>query len=587
MFFSDEAWKALLHHLYSLSTAQLEYLSTLPETEHYVTRILAHIHINENEKSEYSKITQCFLLLFPQLVVCIDSSVKEKIAVRQRMEPPQSRRHFKSLPTSDSSNHPFESRRRRSLYQYSHDDLPVTFQKKRITIDDLALAVDTVKADALALDRMNQHPGQTLLLAHAYTAGTLQKKAGKPSLQPVLPCELPPLPESMPKVKEIRSVKLVKTGSKSKRILQAYFGQSAVSRDENGKFLIKTGVDVVQAFALGRQAADTDEFYLNFKDTTPWNPYHLLVVPESQAHPEHLVASKFGFLHVYPNGESKFQSFSKWCRDAAIFSIIRQIPVFKYYLLKKMIRQWHETVCRMQFYRMWSAVANNGIRFHRNFGLSLWKINSLSQDLLCVTFHEVASLGCYSKDQFQRQTQQVDNKIFKLLQKYFKYCHRILLQTIAQSQSNVLELETKKRHQPFVSDLPISVQKARHVQLSKDLEHARHRASQLKMFVTSVQQMVEACLVELVQQNSINWLSKVISGESRKGMITIKEESGNDDDDSSELERSLAVADERKSMKALLTSHVQAESEGTGVSGWGQHKSKLCLYVLEKDFGFE
>ena len=250
-----------------------------------------------------------------------------------------------------------------------------------------------------------------------------------------------------------------------------------------------------------------------------------------------------------------------------------------------MVQQWHAIVCRMKFFRTWSTVSNNGIRFHYDYGLSLWKINSLSQDLLSVTFDEIVSFGCYSKEQYLQQMQKADNKIFKLLQKYFRYCQRILLQATAQSQSNVLELETKKMHQPFVSDLPISVQKARHVQLSKDLEHACHRASQLKMFVTSVQQMVQACLIELVQQWSIVWLSKVVSRKSRKGMIAAtKEDLDNDDGDSSYLAEDERDAEEQSSVKALLICHMQADREGTGMSGWGVYKNiAIVKWFLQVD----
>ena len=272
--FSDETWTALLHYLYTLSVPQLEHISSLPETEHYVSRVLAHIQINENKKLDYSKIRQCLLLLFPKLVVHKEASVKERTAVRQIENPIQVRRHFKPLPRSCFSNHSFKGRRR-SLYQYSHDDLPVTFRQKAMTIDDLALTVDSVRADALALERLSLHPGKSLLPPRPYTAGSLQKESGKPCLQPVLPCELPMLPDLMPESKQARLVKPIETGSKSKRILQAYLGQAAASVDKSGKLLIRSGVDVVRAFALGKQVADTDEFFLNFENTTPWNPYHL------------------------------------------------------------------------------------------------------------------------------------------------------------------------------------------------------------------------------------------------------------------------------------------------------------------------
>ena len=71
-------------------------------------------------------------------------------------------------------------------------------------------------------------------------------------------------------------------------------------------------------------------------------------------------------------------------------------------------------------------------------------------------------------------------------------------------------LEEEKKHQPFVSDSPISVQVAQHAELEHKLGVARYRASRLSDFVCLAEQMMATCLLQMARQSSKEWVEDIL-----------------------------------------------------------------------------
>ena len=134
------------------------------------------------------------------------------------------------------------------------------------------------------------------------------------------------------------------------------------------------------------------------------------------------------------------------------------------------------------------------------------KIQNLSEELLTVSFHLLLPLGEYSQETYQHSIHGSQTRAQKFLQRYFKYCKRTVKDVLETTQSRALELETEKQHQPFVSELPLSVQKEKHAKLEKDLKVATYRASRLGDFVTLVEHLVYSCLLNLARQNAQAWV---------------------------------------------------------------------------------
>lgn len=55
----------------------------------------------------------------------------------------------------------------------------------------------------------------------------------------------------------------------------------------------------------------------------------------TQVNEEHYIFSTFGVLHIYTDKTSESMSLAAWQREAVLFTAARQIPFFKYYLVRK------------------------------------------------------------------------------------------------------------------------------------------------------------------------------------------------------------------------------------------------------------
>ena len=368
------------------------------------------------------------------------------------------------------------------LFVYSRDRVPATYRGPALKLGDLAAAAGAVSREMTSTEKKNIHlqpslrsttprtlvsPKQGPPVSSDDKPKKVHLRVERPFLQPVLESELE---ESQ---KQRLSPSPGSSPSKKTGPLRVHFQRrtdrvtKSLSPPEQKP---QTAYDIIEAFATGRLKSGAEAVYLNYRDSVPWNPYSLLVVPKTRVDQEHFIISKFGVLHVYPDGESDLQSFADWLKEAGLFTLVSQMAFFRLYLLRKGFARWYRNVRYNQFARIHSQISRTGLRFFPNFAESLLKIRSLSEELLVVPFHSVQPLGGYSPEAFEISLQGSQARAQRLLQRYFKYCRRMVGEVIEASQSRALQLETEKRHQPFVSELPISIQKERHVKLEKDLQ---------------------------------------------------------------------------------------------------------------------
>ena len=393
------------------------------------------------------------------------------------------------------------------LCSYSKDNVPVTFLARKTTTQDIMLSTDDVIADKLAIEQISKRSVVPVLPERLYTSQDLHRKYSKPNLRPVLQSEVE-TPNLTPR--KPGYVRNIKPGRKLDRIFQAQFTEQEFQ--DSFSLVLRTGQDVVRAYALGALPSGTQEIYLNYGESTPWNPYYLEVVPKIQANPDHFIATKFGLLHVYPDGESEHQSFAGWCRDATVFGIIQRIPIFRCYLTQKMLRQWHTNVRQARFMVVSTKVFNVGLRFYPSFMLALWKVNSLCTDLLSIETVSIIPMGCYNKQQYLEELETSFRKLLKYLKKFLRYVEHVLASLVSSTHTRVTELESRKRHMPFVSEIPISIQKEQHRKLEEDLQEAKHRREQLCYLKIASRHIIETHLVNLVEAGAKLWLTIVLRG---------------------------------------------------------------------------
>lgn len=406
----------------------------------------------------------------------------------------------------------------RDLFTFSPSQIPVTYRGPPLKLNDLTAAATLVSYEASTARQNSLFPPATLHPAGTATRTseslaiktqrshssqgfyTPTKGPEKPSLSPVLSSE----------IEESCLFHLVSPRSAGKRVhFQHKFGQSTSS---SGPF--KDAFDVIEAFAMGKLHTESEPMYLNYSNSTPWNPYSLVVVPKMHASPEHFVISKFGILHIYPDGDCDLQNFAEWLQEASLFTMLRKIPFFRLCILRKSFSHWRRNVRYNQFLRVHNQVIKTSLRFFPSFSDGILKIQNLNEELLSVPFHTLLPLGGYSQEAFEQKLESSQAKLEKFLQRYFKYCRRIVAEVIESTQSHALKLEMEKRHQPFVSELPLSIQKEKHAKLERDLEVAQYRVTRLSNFVTLADNLVMICLLKLARQSVESWIRTTLKQES-------------------------------------------------------------------------
>ena len=517
--FSDTSWEELFDFLGLLPQSQLTRLSILPETSHYVLRALHCLKNSNPNGKESQNIAEQLKLVFPQLLSkkhADQSSPKQGSASRRKELQMYRRVPERTLPAKLHS--PLAATvDNGKLCQYNKASIPITFSARKMTTRDMLTSVDYVLEDKRSAE---QRPRTIKSVRLSNRSSAMKSRQSDRSfdymfnLDPVMEFDITDSNIDVPDIPG--PVKRIKPGRKYNKIMQAKIGTDS---DETGEIPFSlqklnvplvSGMDVVRGFAFNVMPSGTQEIYLNYGESVPWDPYHLVVVPKIKRNPIHFVASKFGFVHIDPDGVSELQSFAGWCRDAAVFRIIRQFPVYREYLYRKMIKIWHGNVRLSKFSLSRKKIYNVGFRFHPSFMVTLWSINSLCKDLHSLQIHSITPLSSYRRESFLKIAKTSEESLLKYLSKFWEYASLALSDVRLETESRVLELETRISHMPFVSDIPISIQKQNHLKLETDLSEAVRRKGQLDKLTTSCQLIIKEHLIQMVELSVFRWLEIVL-----------------------------------------------------------------------------
>lgn len=523
-FYSESSWREILDILDSLSSGKLTEISSRPEIEHYIRRTLSLSPTGTDIRTEEVSTTKeevikklieyCDPHLTPEAIHVNTVSANREI----RFELGAAKRKIKRQ-RSLSYNVP-----RDPVYVYDKERIPVTFRARKLTTGDILFSCDKVKHETLLME-LSKRPILPPDSRPKTTEGfsTYNDKPSSVFLRPLYPSDFPPI---VPQRRR-GPVKLVEPMEKVKSILCAQAGGKEMNNDCHLR--LQNAEDVIQAFATGSLPTTQQEVYMEFKDTVPWDPYQLRVIDKPRLHSLHFVATIFGILLVYPDGECEHRSFAEWHRDKYIFRAIRRIKFFREYLPRKTLKLWHQNASRAKYNRIRSSTYFSGARFHAPFLRLLQQINSLSRDMLSLRGNNISPSGSCTREEFSIYVRTNNKQLLKYFDKYFRYCLKVIKETVSNSHKYVEGLVAEKRHKPFVSELPISIQRRQHKQLEDDIENGYHRCNQLKELIKLVKEIVSSSVIVLIEDHVNQWLSVVMSereGASETSGGTIEEEEG-------------------------------------------------------------
>ena len=134
---------------------------------------------------------------------------------------------------------------------------------------------------------------------------------------------------------------------------------------------IQSGSDAINFFA--RFGSDTPVKFVTLVQVTDlkvYRPYDLEVVTLPDYPIEHYTMSPSGIVHVYPGEPSECIPLHSWMRQSLNFSVLRNIPFYKYYLHRKAFTVWKENVHFQLFAKQRKAIHNRLFITRKIFAMS-------------------------------------------------------------------------------------------------------------------------------------------------------------------------------------------------------------------------
>ncbi|KAL8272359.1 hypothetical protein Esti_003649 [Eimeria stiedai] len=114
---------------------------------------------------------------------------------------------------------------------------------------------------------------------------------------------------------------------------------------------IRTEQDAVAFFARHGSTTKTKFLFCNKPRAHPleFEPYKLVVVPQNQVNPEHFTISPTAVMHICPGKPSECIRQDEWMRQAFVHSVLRSLPFFKTFIVKKVLSLWSHASRRHMF----------------------------------------------------------------------------------------------------------------------------------------------------------------------------------------------------------------------------------------------
>ena len=479
---SKESWQGLVEAVSNYqSLCGTEGDDPLRRTQvclvHYLHRVFKHVERN-SDRLQHLSITQAIQRAFPELS---SMALKKKGLSSARPSQTQEGRQSSLEEARQSVTAAYFSS---EMFAFNQRRVPKTFQGHVVRPQDLLGA-------SLATEEELRHFEKVFKKETITTSDTLQLSMspgaeGCPPLTPVYP---------------------------SSTDLTSTTEQQDMTHLLEPTSLLKSALDVISAFANGSLDGKVNFVYLNYStglDSPKFDPYSLVVVSKAAVNPEHYVVSRFGITHVYCDGTEENFTFAEWCSHTIVHRILREIPTFKRFFLQKMLLKWKRNVRLVVFGRRCRQLSKLTMRFFNDFSTASVKVKHLTNEVLTLRLFEPQAAGSYTLDAFEGHCMHSTAAARKPLLRLFKLCKQIVSEVEAKKMSELRAVEAEVVDQPFVSDLPISQQREKALQMAARLEMARDHVGRLPSLALLVDRMLSSSLVALVQRSTTACVTRLL-----------------------------------------------------------------------------
>ncbi|KAL0478288.1 dynein heavy chain [Acrasis kona] len=161
--------------------------------------------------------------------------------------------------------------------------------------------------------------------------------------------------------------------------------------DEEEFATLKTGDDAIAFFSRASKDTALKFVYLNRAPTKndEYRPYDLVVTTRECINPEYFTMSSTGVIHMQQDQPTEYMSVSDWMKESTMFSVLRHMRMFKYYIVHKCFRLWYENVRFLKYKNKRAELVRNLFIAKQTFAQPLMEICKFVHGLGNVNIMEV------------------------------------------------------------------------------------------------------------------------------------------------------------------------------------------------------
>lgn len=216
----------------------------------------------------------------------------------------------------------------KQLFQIDPRKLRYRFRRDGIKIGDLENALSAAASDALTYESAWPRQVPASILALSTDLNHLPDEVTAPKFPP----HILELVEEEPSSQRLSTTKTPRsTRSKGKQ-------QTTTPRATIEPLTASTAIAY---FAKCHHRGEMKNGYFNIVPGVLYDPYNIIQVDRQHANPVHYVISSVGVLYVDPDGSSEQHSLGEWQRQAVLFRALRQLPLFRFFILRRALLNWY------------------------------------------------------------------------------------------------------------------------------------------------------------------------------------------------------------------------------------------------------
>ena len=255
----------------------------------------------------------------------------------------------KSLPQfSVAASQPITSARYKlpPLFQLDPRKLRYRFRRDNIKFGDLESAITAAASDALTYESAWPRQVPSSILALSTDLNHLPDEVTVPKFPPHI-LEMVE-EESQPRLSTRKT--LHSTRDKLKESQQT---------PPTASIEPLTASTAIAYFAKCHHRGEMKNGYFNIVPSVLYDPYNVIQVDRQHANPVHYVISSVGVLFVDPEGFSEQHSLGEWQRQAVLFRALRQLPLFRFFILRRALLNWYHNThyARLERFKQHLALA--------------------------------------------------------------------------------------------------------------------------------------------------------------------------------------------------------------------------------------